>query len=73
MDVWREQTPPGVDGPCPKCQALPCMCGEAYLTWPLGRVEHLRAILTRVLLQRGETPATRERIFPVDDADKGGL
>jgi hypothetical protein len=49
------------------------MCGEAYRTWSLERVEHLRAVLTRVLRQRGEAPTTRDRILPVDEDDKGGL
>ena len=74
MAVWDEQTLPAKpDGPCPKCQSLPCMCGEAYLTWSVQRVEHLRSVLTHVLLQRNGAPAMQDRIFPVGQDDKGGL
>ena len=49
------------------------MCGEAYRSWPLERIEHLRAVLTRILAEKLNAPVTLDRIFPVDDNDRGGL
>jgi hypothetical protein len=48
------------------------MCGEAYGSWPLERIERLRAVLTRVLLERRAMRPAPERIFPPAD-DRGGL
>ena len=65
--------PARLDGPCRQCQAMPCICGEVYFSWPLERVERLRSVLTRVLLKRSKVQPTSERIFPVDEDEKGGL
>jgi len=55
--------------------AKPCRASAAkpISTWPLERVEHLRSVLARVVLQRIGALTTQKRIFPVDQDDKGGL